>query len=69
MTRKPTPLKKRARGAPRHTRTVHGEWGVCESWRQTLPLHPDLGMCGTCTFGEADALLEFDGEWQEGDAE
>jgi hypothetical protein len=44
---------------------VTGVWGKCESCGQRLPLHPDLKMCGACTFGEASAIMEFDGTWEE----
>lgn len=44
---------------------VTGVWMECISCHQHLPCHPDLEMCGTCTFGEADALMEFDGTWTE----
>ncbi len=48
-----------------HKRTVTGVWGKCLSCRQKLPLHPDLKMCGACTFGEASELMAFDGTWVE----
>lgn len=44
---------------------VTGVWGTCDSCGQHLPLHPELRMCGTCTFGEASAMMEFDGTWEE----
>jgi hypothetical protein len=47
------------------TRTLRGIYGECESCGQTLPLHPNLGLCGCCAFGEADALDAFAGEWTE----
>jgi len=37
----------------------------CIVCHQHLPCHPYLEMCGTCTFGEADAMMEFDGTWEE----
>ncbi|HEU4649483.1 MAG TPA: hypothetical protein VFS33_10520 [Gemmatimonadales bacterium] len=40
-----------------------GVWQDCESCGQYLPCHPEIGLCGTCAFGEADAMMEFDGEW------
>lgn len=33
------------------------KWGTCESCEQNLPIVPETGMCGPCTFGEADTLL------------
>jgi hypothetical protein len=60
MTRRP---KKQAQ-KPK-TRIITGDWGECESCGQWLPLHPDIGLCGCCAFGEADALLEFMEPWEE----
>ena len=33
------------------------EWGICENCEQFLPIVAEVGMCGPCTFGEADTLL------------
>ncbi len=52
-----------------HTKKIHkqvtGVWMECIVCHQHLPCHPYLEMCGTCTFGEADAMMEFDGTWEE----
>lgn len=37
--------------------TNEGDWGECESCGQHLPLNTETGMCGPCTFGEADTLM------------
>ncbi len=47
------------------SRQVTGVWGECESCGQRLPLHPELRACGCCTFGEASAMMAFDGTWTE----
>lgn len=57
--------KKATKGKPQK---VSGVWMKCISCHQQLPCHPELEMCGACTFGEADALMEFDGSWIEEDA-
>lgn len=36
------------------------EWGTCESCKQYLPIVKETGMCGPCTFGEADTIM---GDW------
>lgn len=47
--------KKRHKKAPvKHT--AH-EWGKCEVCEQHAPLIPQTGMCGACTFGDADAFM------------
>jgi len=48
-------------------RKVTGVWGKCISCGQHLPLHPDLEMCGCCTFGEASEIMAFKGTWEEED--
>lgn len=35
------------------------EWGICASCGQEQPL-TEVGMCGPCTFGEADTI---NGNW------
>lgn len=35
------------------------EWGECDCCGQTLPIIPETGMCGVCTFGEADAMFDW----------
>jgi hypothetical protein len=36
-----------------------GGWGECECCGQYLPIVAEVGMCGPCTFGEADAMFEI----------
>lgn len=51
------------------TRTLHGVWQACDCCGQFLPCDPELDMCGACTFGEADMLMAFDGEYEALDGE
>lgn len=34
-------------------------WGDCDCCGQHLPIVAETGMCGVCTFGEADAMFDF----------
>jgi hypothetical protein len=35
------------------------EWGDCDCCGQHLPIVAETGMCGVCTFGEADAMFDI----------
>lgn len=54
----PEPKQPRKRRKPRRAR--ERDWGDCEVCGQNLPIVPETGMCGPCTFGEASTLL---GDW------
>jgi hypothetical protein len=45
---------------------VNHVWGKCVSCEQNLPLWPETNMCGPCTTGEAETLLD---EFHEADDE
>lgn len=41
-----------------HTKDEGSEWGECECCGQNLPIVAETGMCGPCTFGEADSMFD-----------
>lgn len=63
----PIPPKPADTDEVRWVRVVHGVRGKCVACEQKRWLHPELEMCGTCTFGSWKDQDEFQGAWWEGE--